>query len=411
MPRLQLLPHKSYHPYNEKNKQRVREDEAKARAEELEREQKAIDAVGTHLGGFLLTQQESEARLNVLRRRAGSPQASAPSSSFSGESSLLERHRQEKHREEKKERKQKARLDFDWPSEKKVKVRDSERGHERRERDDEEGSGRQERTIDFQTAGHLNFWADLESGKGAPVPAPPTAADLERRKAEQEADKFTVYLSRPDRETKPWYSDRDLKRVEDKETGERAEARRARNKWDRHDPLTSINRALATKQPPPTASTRPSRPSGGQSERERALALLAKRDAAAGRPSRAGWETPDASWSDDFERRQGNASQRFSAGGTGVSACGVDLSTRRIGDESGDEVWIKQHSMPAINETGRPPVRYSHGRVPVSDDRSASQLAMNEEQSGMLEPDYEGHWVTCVCKVLSITRTQCLGTG
>lgn len=144
----------------------MREDEAKARAEELEREQKAIDAVGTHLGGFLLTQQESEARLNVLRRRAGSPQASAPSSSFSGESSLLERHRQEKHREEKKERKQKARLDFDWPSEKNVKVRDSERGHERRERDDEEGSGRQERTIDFQTAGHLNFWADLESVGG-----------------------------------------------------------------------------------------------------------------------------------------------------------------------------------------------------------------------------------------------------
>lgn len=71
-------------------------------------------------------------------------------------------------------------------------------------------------------------------GKGAPVPAPPTAADLERRKAEQEADKFTVYLSRPDRETKPWYSDRDLKRVEDKETGERAEARRARNKWVCH---------------------------------------------------------------------------------------------------------------------------------------------------------------------------------
>lgn len=45
MPRLQILHHKSYHPYNEKNKQKVREDEAKAAAEELAREQKRIDVV------------------------------------------------------------------------------------------------------------------------------------------------------------------------------------------------------------------------------------------------------------------------------------------------------------------------------------------------------------------------------
>lgn len=38
--------HKSYHPYNEKNKQRVREDEAKAAAEQLAREQRDIEAVG-----------------------------------------------------------------------------------------------------------------------------------------------------------------------------------------------------------------------------------------------------------------------------------------------------------------------------------------------------------------------------
>lgn len=38
--------HKSYHPYLEKNKQRVREDEARAAAEELQREQKRVDAVG-----------------------------------------------------------------------------------------------------------------------------------------------------------------------------------------------------------------------------------------------------------------------------------------------------------------------------------------------------------------------------
>lgn len=38
--------HKSYHPYNEKNKARVREDEAQARAEEERAQQRAIEAVG-----------------------------------------------------------------------------------------------------------------------------------------------------------------------------------------------------------------------------------------------------------------------------------------------------------------------------------------------------------------------------
>lgn len=67
-------------------------------------------------------------------------------------------------------------------------------------------------------------------GKAPAAPAPPSAADLAKRKAEQEADQFTVYLSRPDRETKPWYSDKNLQRIEDKETGERAEVRRARDR-------------------------------------------------------------------------------------------------------------------------------------------------------------------------------------
>lgn len=39
------LSHKSYHPYNEKNKARVREDEARARAEEERAQQVAIEAV------------------------------------------------------------------------------------------------------------------------------------------------------------------------------------------------------------------------------------------------------------------------------------------------------------------------------------------------------------------------------
>ena len=41
--------HKSYHPYLEKNKQRVREDEAKALAEETLHEQKRLDTVRSPL--------------------------------------------------------------------------------------------------------------------------------------------------------------------------------------------------------------------------------------------------------------------------------------------------------------------------------------------------------------------------
>lgn len=52
--------------------------------------------------------------------------------------------------------------------------------------------------------------------------------DAAQRKAAQEADQYTMYLERPDRETRPWYQDRELRRVE--ETGEEAERRRARDR-------------------------------------------------------------------------------------------------------------------------------------------------------------------------------------
>lgn len=52
--------------------------------------------------------------------------------------------------------------------------------------------------------------------------------DAAQRKAAQDADKLTMYLERPDRETRPWYQDKELRHVE--ETGEEAERRRARDR-------------------------------------------------------------------------------------------------------------------------------------------------------------------------------------
>jgi hypothetical protein len=187
LPLLTRRRHKSYHPYLEKNKQRVREDEARAAAEELQREQKRVDAVGPDydelLGwGVADAEQESEARLDILRRRAGSPEEEGdlPSTSATRDrgETLLERHRKEKARQEKKERKQRERLDFDFPSE------TARRADRRAERDKDKGRGRgQERDEEghgdgvgaggnevWESGGHLNFFADLERNVSEPSP-------------------------------------------------------------------------------------------------------------------------------------------------------------------------------------------------------------------------------------------------
>ncbi|OCF30379.1 hypothetical protein I316_07986 [Kwoniella heveanensis BCC8398] len=322
MPRLQILHHKSYHPYLEKNKQRVREDEARARAEELAKEQKQLDT-------------EAEARLGILRRRAGSPSFQAeddnlPSTSSTrdkdGGSTLLERHRKEKAREEKREKKRRDRLDFDFPSE---TARRSGNGKGKERAD---GSERTER---WESEGHVNLFADLE--RAGPSKPPPTLAEIAKAKKDRESDLLTMYLGRPDKETKPWYADRELKRVEDRETGEEAEERRERERRkdarskNRHDPLTHISTLLSTSKPKPTShhhrpstlSTNPSdvRKAREQTERERALALLGGPKGAPARSSGSGiWnDMPssvggDRTWEDDWERQKAKAGNRFFSG-------------------------------------------------------------------------------------------------
>ncbi len=172
--------------------------------------------------------QESEARLSALRRRAGTPEEHL---SISGESSLLARHRREKEQRERREKKDKerTRLDFDWPE---------KESRKRAREDDRFVSGGQLDDNRFMTEGHVNFWAGLESvgrdltrltekGKESAL-VQPTMRDAAARKAAQEADKLTMYLERPDHETRPWYADKELRHVE--ETGEEAERRRARDR-------------------------------------------------------------------------------------------------------------------------------------------------------------------------------------
>ncbi|KAK4683808.1 hypothetical protein P7C73_g6411, partial [Tremellales sp. Uapishka_1] len=234
MPRLQILQHKSYHPYLESNKQKVREDEAKARAEEAQQEQKRIDT-------------EAEARLRLLRRQAGSPVPSPepevenlPStSSFTGESSLVEKHKKKKAREEKREKKQRERLDFDFPKE------DSWR-NKGKEKEQFVDSG--ERNKEWEKGGHVNLFSDLEEreAKGGDI----KSLEVAKKKADEKADPFTMYLSRPDKETKPWYTDREMKRAEEKEMSEEAEIRRARDAQAQRCPLKVTPRSSDLHQHP-----------------------------------------------------------------------------------------------------------------------------------------------------------------
>lgn len=170
----------------------------------------------------------------------------------------------------------------------------------------------------------------------------PTLEELAKKKREQELDKFTMYLGRPERETKPWYTDRELKRVEDKELGEEAEERRERERCvslsylfpsfpdtdtcddrrkdarakDRYDPMTHVNSLLASHPAYPKHQHHPQHKrqpaTSMMSERQRALAMMAQ-----SHPQAQGWdETPSTvsggrSWAEDLERQKERAGRRF----------------------------------------------------------------------------------------------------
>ncbi|KGB77440.1 hypothetical protein CNBG_3278 [Cryptococcus deuterogattii R265] len=312
MPRLQILQHKSYHPYLEKNKERVRQDEARAREEELAQEQKRLD-------------NEAEHRLTLLRRRANSPtihdqqEEDLPSTSSryadDSASTLLEKHRQKKVKEEKRERKKRERLDFDFPSQ-------SDRKREKSDIVDH---------ADLQEGGHFNFFAQFEKELNHKPEF--TLAEVAKKKKEQEKDPFTVYLSRPERETNPWYTDPDMRRYEEKEVGEEAEVRRDRERRkdarakNRNDPLTNIDALFASHSSASRNGTSISKTislnsssaknstkgNANQSERQRALAMLAK-----SKQRVENWmDTPNTAysgsrnWADDWERAKDQAGRRF----------------------------------------------------------------------------------------------------
>lgn len=218
-------------------------------------------------------------------------------------------------KEEKRERKKRERLDFDFPSQ-------SDRKREKSDIVDH---------ADLQEGGHFNFFAQFEKELNHKPEL--TLAEVAKKKKEQEKDPFTVYLSRPERETNPWYTDPDMRRYEEKEVGEEAEVRRDRERRkdarakNRNDPLTNIDALFASHSSASRNGTSISKSvslnssfarnstkgNANQSERQRALAMLAK-----SKPRVENWmDTPSTAysgsrnWADDWERAKDQAGRRF----------------------------------------------------------------------------------------------------
>ena len=163
--RLNIARHKSYHPYLESNKQKVRDDEARARLDEELREQTSLEEVRFDQPCRITNGQGAGARLEYLRRKAADPAGEHSYEGFAGTGSagsapgpsrLIESHRTMKAKADKK--KEKEIMNFDWPSETKRKEeRRAAKGKDRVEEKVEEDN-----VAGLREGEHFNFWADIE---------------------------------------------------------------------------------------------------------------------------------------------------------------------------------------------------------------------------------------------------------
>ncbi|TFK47424.1 hypothetical protein OE88DRAFT_1603789, partial [Heliocybe sulcata] len=249
MGKLNIAHHKSYHPYRQDNIDRVRRDEEAARLKEEGEEDRMRVA-------------DAEARMDVLRKRAGM------SSRTDDESALV------------------------------VAEASSSAGRDDADR--------------LTTAkGHINLFADIEQQSIA------EALRKVKRSGPAESEKgFPLAPSAKD--LKPWYSEKSRDKGKEVDDGRRS---RDLARQSRDDPLTFINSQLSSSStssarprpppkpsrprnrgpespspsmPPPKSSLQESRLARESSERQRALALIARK-----KREMAGSETPSTVRGDD----------------------------------------------------------------------------------------------------------------
>ncbi|KAI0343653.1 hypothetical protein BDW22DRAFT_1194657 [Trametopsis cervina] len=168
MGKLNIAHHKSYHPYRRDNIERVRRDEEEARLKEVVQEGKIALA-------------DAEARIDVLRQRAGLPQAGS-----SGQTAV--------------------------------------------EEPPEAGPS------SLTSGGHINLFEDLE--RSLPISIRTTS----KSNAPAPSTEQGIPLAPSEKDRNPWYSDRE--KGPPKELDGNKHTRELARK-SAHDPLTSINQQLA----------------------------------------------------------------------------------------------------------------------------------------------------------------------
>ncbi|KAF8999614.1 hypothetical protein BDQ17DRAFT_1391484 [Cyathus striatus] len=234
MGKLNIAHHKSYHPYRRDNIERVRRDEEEARLKEEAEE-----------GRMQLA--DSEARIELLRERAGLTASSN------------------------KKKKVKDDVELD-------KQLAAGRAGKSIEETSSSGTGEQGLGPVLPTTnGHINFFEDLEH-----TTLIQASLASKRKPAVKETEKG-VALAPDKKDLNPWYSTRSRDPAEEK-LGEEEEEKRKRDSLRKstHDPLTSITKQLSSRSPQnPTqhsnAPPYPSRLARESSERERALALIRRK--------------------------------------------------------------------------------------------------------------------------------------
>ncbi|KAM5537549.1 hypothetical protein V8D89_008762 [Ganoderma adspersum] len=218
MGKLNIAHHKSYHPYRRDNIERVRRDEEEARQRDAVEE-----------GRMMLA--DSEARIDLLRQRAGLLHGSKP-------------------------RKDKDRDDVDAQI-----ARAREKADEAESEAAAAAAAPGPSTLTSRT-GHINFFEDLEQQGMATMAIPVRST---KRAPPPEETERGVALAPSAKDLNPWYSsDRNRDRDRDRGAGAEPDGEEDKRRRDLarksvHDPLTAINTQLASRDARPSSASLPSR--------------------------------------------------------------------------------------------------------------------------------------------------------
>ncbi|KAH8926433.1 hypothetical protein BT69DRAFT_1278852 [Atractiella rhizophila] len=208
MGKLNILHHKSYHPYKRENVERVRRDEEAARLQEEISEGRRSLA-------------DSEARLSILREEKRSKEKG-------------QRKQDEREAERRLERQLAGKPEPEKEEEGKARIVSFEKGG-----NDEGGL--------YDKDGHMNFWASSEATTSSLLGKGPNK-EKERSAKEEWEEKHTMYLGRPGDSTKtPWYSSSDLLSSEERSKPDNTrleEAYKDTQRKSAEDPMALMNAYL-----------------------------------------------------------------------------------------------------------------------------------------------------------------------